>query len=30
MIFSTYVLITVLLTLFWFVFEINILYLNKL
>jgi len=30
MILSTYVLITVLLTTFWLVFELNILYLNKL
>jgi len=29
MIFGTFVLITVLLTTFWLVFELNILYLNK-
>jgi len=28
-IFGTFVLITVLLTTFWLVFELNILYLNK-
>jgi len=29
MIFDTFVLITVLLTTFWLVFELNILFLNK-
>jgi len=29
MMFGTFVLITVLLTTFWLVFELNILYLNK-
>jgi len=29
MIFGAFVLITVLLTTFWLVFELNILYLNK-